>query len=329
MSRIAVLGSNSFAGASFVDAALSAGHDLIGMNRSAEGSPIFLPCRRNPRATAYAFRQLDLNHDLQAVFSWLSAFEPEYVLDFAGQGMVAESWGTPEQWYETNIVTKVRLHDFLRKQLWLKKYVRVSTPEVYGSTAHLIGENQPYAPSTPYAVSHAATDMSLAAFQRNYGFPAVVTRFANFFGPGQQLYRIVPRTVIFVLSNRKLQLHGGGTSIRAFIHSMDVASALLLALERGEPGQTYHFSPEHFHSIREVVETICAEMGADFGKVVEVSADRPGKDQAYLMDAAKARAELGWSPRYSFVEGIRQTIAWVKENFDEISRLPLDYVHKA
>jgi dTDP-glucose 4,6-dehydratase len=266
---------------------------------------------------------------LEAIFTELSRFEPEYVVDFAGQGMVAESWRSPEQWYQTNIVSKVRLHDFLRKQPWIKKYVRVSTPEVYGSTAHVIGEDQPYAPSTPYAVSHAATDMSLTAFYRNYGFPVVLTRFANFFGPGQQLYRIVPRTVIFALSRRKLPLHGGGTSVRAFIHSADVANGLLHSLERGIPGQAYHFSPEDFHSIRETVETICKEMGADFDEVVEIADDRPGKDQAYLMDAAKARAELGWRPRFSFVEGIRQTIAWVKENFDEISRLPLDYLHKA
>lgn len=329
MARIAVLGSNSFAGASFVDAALSAGHEVLGMNRSAEGSAIFLPYRRNARAASYVFQQLDLNRDLDAVFAGLSAFEPGHVVDFAGQGMVAESWGAPEQWYQTNIVAKVRLHDFLRKQPWLKRYVRVSTPEVYGSTSHLISESQPYAPSTPYAVSHAAADMSLSAFHRNYGFPVVFARFANFFGPGQQLYRIVPRTAIYILMNRKLQLHGGGTSVRAFIHSADVAHALLLCIERGEPGQIYQFSPEDFHSIRDVVETICTEMGADFGKVVEVSADRAGKDQAYLMDAAKARAELGWAPRVTFVEGIRQTIAWARENFDEISRLPLDYVHKA
>jgi dTDP-glucose 4,6-dehydratase len=329
MARIAVLGSNSFAGASFVDAALSAGHEVLGMNRSAEGSTIYLPYLRNARAASYVFQQLDLNRDLDAVFAGLSAFEPGHVVDFAGQGMVAESWGAPEQWYQTNIVAKVRLHDFLRKQPWLKRYVRVSTPEVYGSTSHLISESQPYAPSTPYAVSHAAADMSLSAFHRNYGFPVVFARFANFFGPGQQLYRIVPRTAIYILMNRKLQLHGGGTSVRAFIHSADVAHALLLCIERGEPGQIYHFSPEDFHSIRDVVETICTEMGADFGKVVEVSADRAGKDQAYLMDAAKARAELGWAPRVTFVEGIRQTIAWARENFDEISRLPLDYVHKA
>src|SRR5882762_10152566 len=221
--RVAVLGSNSFAGASFIDAALTAGHQVLGVNRSAEPSPMFLPYRKNPYAASYRFRQLDLNRDFEAICALLVDFSPHFVLDFAGQGMVAESWSRPEQWYETNIVAKVRLHDCLRQQPALQKYIRVSTPEVYGSTAHPVQEGQPYAPSTPYAVSHAAIDMSLTAFHRNYSFPVVLTRFANFFGPGQQLYRIVPRTVIYALLGQRLQLHGGGTSVRAFIHGGDVA----------------------------------------------------------------------------------------------------------
>src|SRR5919108_5705205 len=231
MARVAVLGSNSFAGAVFVDSAISAGDEVLGINRSPEPSPIFLPYRNNARASAYRFRQLDLNRDFNAVCAALAEFGPAFVVDFAGQGMVAESWSRPEQWYETNIVAKVKLHEFLRTQPGLKKYVRVSTPEVYGSTSQLVREQQSYAPSTPYAVSHAAIDMSLGAFHRNYGFPVVLTRFANFFGPGQQLYRIVPRTIIYALTGRRLKLDGGGTAVRAFIHSRDVAAALLRVLE--------------------------------------------------------------------------------------------------
>lgn len=328
MARVAVLGSNSFSAASFVDAALAAGHEVLGINRSPEPSLIFLPYRKNPRAQAYAFRQLDLNNDLETIFTALEGFRPAFVADFAGQGMVAESWQRPEQWYRTNIVSKVQLHDYLRKQPWLVKYIRVSTPEVYGSTSHPVREDQPYSPSTPYAVSHAAIDMSLAAFFRNYRFPVVLTRFSNFFGPGQQLYRVVPRTIIYALAGRKLPLHGGGTSVRAFVHARDVADGLLRVMDRGKIGETYHFSPEKFHTIREVVEIACQEIGIEFERVVEMSADRPGKDQAYLMDATKARTDLGWAPKHSLVDGIRETILWVKENFEEIRALPWDYVHK-
>jgi len=328
MARIAVLGSNSFSASWFVDAALNAGHEVLGINRSAEPSRIFLPYRGNSRMSAYAFRQLDLNEDFGAITAELQHFRPAFVVDFAGQGMVAESWTRPEQWYRTNFVSKVQLHDFLRQQRWLVKYVRVSTPEVYGSTETPTPESHSYQPSTPYAVSHAAIDMSLAAFFRNYRFPAVLARFANFFGPGQQLYRIVPRSIICALAGRKLSLHGGGTSVRAFIHVRDAAHGLLQTMDHGRIGEIYHFSPVEFHSIREVVETVCREMNAKFDQVVEVSADRPGKDQAYLMDSSKARSELGWAPKKAFVDGIRETISWVKDNFEEIRTLPWDYVHK-
>ena len=328
MARVAVLCSNSFSASWFVDAALTAGHEVLGINRSPEPSPIFLPHSKNPRSRAYVFRQLDLNSDLKAILSGLEDFRPAFVVDFAGQGMVAESWDRPEQWYQTNIVSKVQVHDFLRQQPWLSKYVRVSTPEVYGTTPRPVHEDQPYSPSTPYAVSHAAIDMSLMAFFRHYRFSVVLTRFANFFGPGQQLYRIIPRTIIYALAGRRLPLHGGGTSVRAFIHVRDVANALLQVMDRGVVGETYHFSPSDFHTIREVVEIICQEMGFEFDRVVEMSAERPGKDQAYLMDSSKARTELGWMPKNTLADGIRETIRWVKENFQEIRSLPWDYVHK-
>jgi dTDP-glucose 4,6-dehydratase len=327
-SKIAVLASNSFAGSAFVAHALRTGHEVLGLSRSPEPEPIFLPYREHGPPAAFRFSQADLREDFERVCTELDRFEPDFVVDFAGQGMVAESWGAPEQWYATNIVAKVRVHDFLRRRPWLKRYVRVSTPEVYGSHNRLIDERQPYNPSTPYAVSHAAIDMSLAAFHRNYGFPVVIGRFANFYGPHQQLYRIIPRTIVYARLGRKLQLHGGGTSIRAFIHAADVASGIALLLSKAAVGGVYHFSSERFLPIRDVVQLLCDNLGVPFANLVEISGERPAKDHAYLMDSTKARKELGWSESIPFVEGIRQTIAWVDRNLDTIRKLPLEYVHK-
>jgi dTDP-glucose 4,6-dehydratase len=328
VARLAVLGANSFAGAGLVDLALRRGHDVLGINRSPERPAWFLPYKTNPRAGAYRFFELDLNRDMGRIQETLDEFAPEFVVDLAGQGMVAESWAHPEQWYQTNLLAKVVLHDFLRSRPWLRKYVRVSTPEVYGSTDQPVREDQPYAPSTPYAVSHAAVDMSLTAFFRQHRFPVVLARFANFFGAGQQLYRIVPRTILSALSGRKLPLHGGGASVRAFVHVTDVAEGLLAALDRGEAGEVYHFSPAQFLSIREVVEAVCAELEIPFQQVAEPAPERPGKDQAYLMTADKAREKLGWEPRVAFRDGIRETIRWIKEHFEDLRALPWDYAHK-
>ena len=326
--RYAVIGSNSFAGAAFIARAITDGADVIGFNRSAETSPIFLPYRKVEGAGRYRFFQADINHDLDAILTRLDEFSPQVVVDFAGQGMVAESWQNPEQWYTTNVVAKVRFHDQLRRRMWLQRYIRISTPEVYGSQDNLVDENWQYNPSTPYAVSHAAIDMSLRTFHQQYDFPVIFTRFANFYGPGQQLYRIVPRTIIYALSGKKLQLHGGGTSIRAFIYGADVADGIMRTINKGTVGEVYHFSPERFLTIRQVVEITSQQMGVDFDAVAEVAPERPGKDMAYLMNSNKARTELDWKESVSFEQGINATIEWVKASFDEIRTLPLDYIHK-
>jgi dTDP-glucose 4,6-dehydratase len=326
--HVAVLASNSFAGSAYVAHALLQGSEVLGISRSFEPDEIFLPYKQLVQASGFRFLQLDLNRDFGRICKALADFQPEVIADFAGQGMVAESWQAPEQWYQTNIVSKVRLHHFLKDQTWLKRYIRVSTPEVYGSRDELISEDQPYNPSTPYAVSHAAIDMSLKAFYENYGFPVVFGRFANFYGEHQQLYRIVPKAILCVRSGVKLPLHGGGKSVRAFIHATEVADGIGRMVESGKLGEIYHFSPDRYHTIYEVVETICRKLGADIEQATELTADRPGKDMAYLMDASKARRELGWVPRLTFEDGLDRTIAWVAQHYEKMRSLPWNYEHK-
>jgi len=331
MTRRLVLASNSFAGSAYVAHALKQGCEVVGVSRSNEPSALFLPYRHLPSSDQARFRfvQADLNHNLDNIFKLIDEFRPEVIVDFAGQGMVAESWAAPEQWYQTNVVAKARLHSFLRHKDWLSHYIRISTPEVYGSSDHLISEDQTYKPSTPYAVSHTATDMSLKAFHNSLKFPVMIGRFSNFFGEHQQLYRIVPKTILCVLTGQKLPLHGGGTSVRAFIHASDVATGIEAMIARGTMGEVYHFSTDQFLSIRNVVEMICAKLGVAFETAVEVSPERLGKDQAYLMATTKARSELGWSEKLSFEAGLERTIEWVKANLSELRALPWTYQHKA
>jgi dTDP-glucose 4,6-dehydratase len=326
--HVAVLASNSFAGSAYVAHALLRGSEVLGISRSFEPDEIFLPYKQLAQASSFRFFKLDLNRDFGRICEVLADFQPEVIADFAGQGMVAESWQAPEQWYQTNIVSKVRLHHFLKDQKWLERYIRVSTPEVYGSCDKLIREDQPYDPSTPYAVSHAAIDMSLKAFHQNYGFPVVFGRFANFYGEHQQLYRIVPKAILCVRSGVKLPLHGGGKSVRAFIHATEVADGISRMVESGSPGEIYHFSPSQFQSIREVVETICRKLGTNIEQAIELTADRPGKDMVYLMDASKARGELGWVPRLTFEDGVDRTIAWVARHYEKMRCLSWNYEHK-
>ena len=330
MEKILVIGSNSFSGASFVAHALEAGSEVIGVSRSHEPSSVFLPYRWISAAAQerFKFRSIDLNLQLDELMGILDQFKPQYVVNFAAQSMVAESWQNPDHWMMTNVVSTVRLHERLRHCDFLKKYVHISTPEVYGSCSGLVPENAHYNPSTPYAVSRAAADMSLATFFRNYKFPVCFTRAANVFGPGQQLYRIIPRAILFCLTGKRLQLHGGGNSVRSFIHIKDVAEGTLRVMRSAPAGEIYHFSTTRNISIRQVVELITKRLGVNFEEAVEIVGERPGKDAAYLLDSTKAKKTLGWEDKISLEQGIDETIAWAKSNLEEIKKQPADYQHK-
>ena len=167
----------------------------------------------------FIFEQIDLNKDLEKLISLIDNYEPQYIVNFAAQGMVAQSWLNPTHWYKTNVVSQVALHDVLRKKNFLKKYVHVTTPEVYGSTDEgWIKESFNFNPTTPYAVSRAACDMHLLSFLKAYDFPVVFTRAANVYGPGQQLYRVIPRALLSTLTGKSFNLNGGGLSKRSFIY---------------------------------------------------------------------------------------------------------------
>ena len=326
-SKYLVLGSNSFSGASLVDLLLARGSEVMGISRSPQPHQAFLPYRWSSRGDGFRFFQLDLNRDLDGMIALIRRERPAYVVNFAAQSMVAESWQNPDHWFMTNVVSTVRLHERLRQLDFLEKYVHVTTPEVYGSTSGFVREDAPFNPSTPYAVSRAAADMSLRTYFSAYGFPVVFTRAANVYGPGQQLYRIIPRTIMFIRLNRKLQLHGGGASERSFIEIGDVASATELAARDGRPGETYHISTDRIVSIRALVEMICARLGANFEDHVEIVGERPGKDAAYRLDSKKIRRELGWTDTIALEQGLDRTIAWVDRFFDDLKTQPMQYIH--
>lgn len=301
---------------------------MIGISRSPEPHQVFLPYRWKGQPASFRFQALDLNHHLDDIMFVIHEFKPDYVVNFAAQGMVAQSWQHPEHWFMTNVVSTIKLHDRLRHCDFLKKYVHISTPEVYGNCQGYITEEAPYNPTTPYAVSRAAADMSLKTFVAAYGFPVVSTRAANVFGPGQQLYRIIPRTILFIKLGKKLPLHGGGHSIRSFIHIRDVAAATVQIARQSPIGEIYHLSTQQTISIRDLVEKICQRMGVAFADCVEISEERLGKDYAYLLESDKIRNTLGWADKISLEQGIEETIQWVERNFEVLKNQPFEYIHK-
>jgi dTDP-glucose 4,6-dehydratase len=149
------------------------------------------------------------------------------------------------------------------------------------------------------------------------------------YGPGQQLYRIIPRTILFILLGKKIELHGGGSSTRSFIHMRDVSDATWKIAQHGANGDTYHISTDEVISIKDLVAKICTKLGARFEDHVEIVGERLGKDSAYHLDSTKVRKELGWSDQINLDTGIDECIAWVKENLETLRNEPMNYIHKA
>ena len=329
MEKVLVIGSNSFSGSDFIDLLLSErDYAVIGVSRSPEKSEFALAYKRNPHRSRFSYHKIDLNHDMSALLALLEREKPAYIVNFAAQSEVAPSWRHPEQWFQTNAVAIASLTNHLKDQSWLKRYLHISSPEVYGTCEGIVREDASLNPSTPYAASKAAGDLMLFTLVKNFAFPMVMIRATNVYGAGQQLFKIIPRSVIYLKLGKKIELHGGGVAVKSYIHIRDVSRGELVALEGGHDGEIYHLSPDAGIAVHDVVATICRKMGLDVDSHVRTVAERLGQDKAYVIDSAKARTELGWRPMVSFSDGIDEVIAWVDAFWPAIQRQPLAYVHK-
>ena len=323
-----VIGSNSFSGSDFIDLLLEdERNEVIGISRSPEKRAIFLPYKRH-QGSRFAFHQMDLNGDMPRIIRLLQALTPDYVVNFAAQSEVAPSWEHPEHWFQTNAVALAALGNYLKDQRWLKRYVHISSPEVYGTCAGRVTEEGPLNPSTPYAASKAAADLFLFTLVKNFQFPLVMIRSTNVYGAHQQLFKIIPRSVIALKRGSTIKLHGGGVSVKSYIHIRDISRGELAAMERGEPGQIYHLSPDRGVAVRDVVRMICERMGRDFGASTVAVGERLGQDAAYVIDSAKARRAFGWAPAIALEEGLAGVVAWIEESWEQLQEESLEYVHR-
>lgn len=328
MTKVVVIGSNSFSGSNFIDLLLEKSqYKIIGISRSAEKKEIYLPYKKRDLSD-FRFYQFDLNKHMPQILDLMDNEKPEYIVNFASQSIVGYSWKHPEHWYRTNVLSTVILTDSLRKRDYLKKYVHISTPEVYGNCTGLIKEDALFNPSTPYAASRAAADTFIQLLVKTYGFPAVFTRAANVYGSGQQLFKIIPRAIIYIKKGKKIPLHGGGHAKRSFIHIKDVCEATLNVMEKAAPGNIYHLSTDNLISIRELVKLISEKMNMNFEDSIQETETRLGLDNAYILDSIKVKEEFGWSPKIKIDKGIDEVIKWVNENWDILCKEEEEYIHK-
>jgi dTDP-glucose 4,6-dehydratase len=318
-SKALVLGSNSFLGLHNVNYLAQDGYEVMGISRS------------NINAITYNFRfvQKDINTDFDSVANVIDEFRPNIIVNYIAQCMVAPSWDYPSDYFETNTVALVKLVKHLLNKDYLNKFVQISTPEVYGNISNSFRESRNYNPTTPYGASKAAFDMYLHMVNYRFKFPVVMARTANIYGPYQQLYRIIPKTIIKIKKGEKLTLDGGGTSKRYFLHVSDLMVGIQKLITDGDNGHIYHFSSLNYLSIKNLVVKICELMNYDFDSLVTVGPDRLGKDDEYAINCDKSHSELHWRPTIGINDGLLSVINWIDKDWDIIKDKSLEYVYKS
>tara|TARA_B100000787_G_scaffold157784_1_gene134775 strand:- start:7197 stop:8189 length:993 start_codon:yes stop_codon:yes gene_type:complete len=329
MNKVLIIGSNSFAGSDFVDYLLSKKFKVYGVSRNKEINKEHLRYKNNINLKNFKFFKIDLNlkKDLNKLIKLIKKQKINYIVNFAAQGMVAESWINPQDWYLTNVVSNSILIKELSK-LKIKKYLNFSTPEVYGHTSSLMKESNIFAPTTPYAISRSAQDLNLLAHYKTYNFPVVFTRAANIYGPYQQSFRIIPKIIISILTNKKIPIHGKGDTLRSFVYMPDVSRALCkILLDKKNIGETFHISTKRFISILQLVKLINKLMNIKNKNIYHVK-ERDGKDLKYTLNSNKIRKLYSWSEQTDLLNGIFDTIDWVKKNINYFKKASLQYKHK-
>lgn len=325
--RYLIIGSNSFSGSSMINYLLNKKYHVAGISRSKELKKEFSPYYCNKNKKYFKFKKINIVTNSEKLFLFVKKFKPNVVINYAAQGMVEESWKNPEDWYQTNLVVQSLIYKKLSELKYIKRFIHVTTPEVYGSTKRSIVENNNFNPSTPYAISRAAMDIHLLNYFKNFKMPIILTRTSNIYGAYQPLYRIIPKAFMCSRKKIKLNLHGGGKSIRSFIYSDDASAATYIISKKGKLGETYHISNSEFISIKNLIKKITKIEKINIKKFFKITKDRVGKDYSYKLNYQKLK-KLGWEPKINLKNGLIKTKLWVDKNINVLNKASLSYKHK-
>ena len=273
----------------------------------------------------FSYHQAHMVHEPDILMRILDAEEPHCIINFAALAY-ATSWNDSYRYYETNVVALARLTESIRDRDYFRHWMQIGSSEVYGPAESRASREADHPnPTSPYAVSKLAGDLHLKSYAEGIGFPMNVIRPSNAYGPGQQLYRIMPRAAFCALSGRKLPLEGGGLAEKSFIHARDLADAVYLIASKGRLGQVYNAGPDSAVSIRRIVELIAEEAGVPLVDFVEMAPGRATEDSRYWLDSTAIRTELGWEPRTTLEEGTREMVDWARLYLADLARLPQHY----
>ncbi|MDN3563151.1 dTDP-glucose 4,6-dehydratase [Paeniroseomonas aquatica] len=277
----------------------------------------------------FAFLEADIC-DTARMRAAFAEYRPEAVMHLAAESHVDRSIAGAAPFIETNIQGTFSLLEAARGyhaglEAAAKagfRFLHVSTDEVFGSLGPTgaFDETTPYDPRSPYSASKAASDHLARAWRETYGLPTLVTNCSNNYGPYHFPEKLIPLIILNAMAGKELPVYGDGSNIRDWLFVEDHARALVAAVERGQPGETYCIGGRSEQRNLDVVQTICDLLDARLPgarprrELIRFVTDRPGHDQRYAIDPAKAERELGWSQQESFESGIARTIDWYLAN---------------
>lgn len=324
--KIFVIGSNSFSAGSLIYFLLKKKYKVFGLSRSKINRKEFL--RFNPFDNNFHFRIIDLNKNIDKLIKLINKEKPNYIINYASQSMVGQSWENTLDWFYTNSYSLVNLYHKLSKLSFKFKLIHVSTPEVYGNLNSFVKETNVYNPTTPYAVSRVTADQFLKIINQKSNLNFNIIRASNVYGEFQRIYRIIPKVIYCILKNKKVKLDGGGLSMRNFIHIDDVSRATIKIIERGINQATYHIAGDKLISIKDLVKTLCIKMNYNYKKLVLSTPERIGQDKYYKLSNKKIKNKFKWKEEISLDNGLESCITWMKDNINSFNKTDENYLHK-
>ncbi|HEX7057462.1 MAG TPA: dTDP-glucose 4,6-dehydratase [Bacilli bacterium] len=311
--RLLVTGGAGFIGSNFVLYMMRKYRDYRVVNLDAltyAGNPENL--REIADEPNYTFVHGDITD--AALVERLFADGVDAVVNFAAESHVDRSIREPDVFVKTNVLGTQVLLEAARRH-GVKKYIQVSTDEVYGTLGEtgLFTEKTPLAPNSPYSASKAGADLLARAYHETYGLPVNITRCSNNYGPYQFPEKLIPLMIVNALHDKPLPVYGDGLNVRDWLYVEDHCAAIDLVLHHGKAGEVYNIGGNNEKTNLEIVRLILSELGKP-ESLIRFVADRLGHDRRYGIDAEKIRRELGWQPRHMFATGIRETIRWYLEH---------------
>ncbi len=241
-------------------------------------------------------------------------YSVDTIVHFAAESHVDRSILGPSIFVQTNVLGTNVLLDVAREK-GVEKFLHVSTDEVYGSlgATGYFTEETPLHPNSPYSASKASSDLLVLAYQHTFGFPGIVTRCSNNYGPYQFPEKLIPLMIAHALNDKPLPVYGDGLNVRDWLYVEDHCSALDVVLHKGTIGDVYNIGGHNEWKNIDIVQLILKDLRKP-ESLINFVKDRPGHDRRYAIDATKIKKELGWIPAHTFENGIQKTIRWYLDN---------------